>query len=79
MTFKGYESDLDKARSRGYAIDEGHLISGITTVAASLSDGRDNYAVSLSTFSGRYGDEDLHVVAQRLAAGLEEVRSRLIG
>ncbi|MCO5130232.1 MAG: helix-turn-helix domain-containing protein [Xanthobacteraceae bacterium] len=78
-TPEAYLAEAKRARARGYAVDIGHLIRGVTSVAAAVCDrsGRARLVVGVHAFQGQLvGNEitklgrELHALATRSGAAL---------
>jgi DNA-binding IclR family transcriptional regulator len=75
LKFKTYMSQVRKARRDGWAVDEGYLVKGATTVSAPVLDqfGRVPMACSGAMFAGQHSPAQV----ARIAAGLEEIAAAL--
>lgn len=73
------QEQLDEVRHRGYAVAVEELETGLNAVAAPVRsyDGEVVAAVSASGPAYRFGEENLHELAQVLIAGAEDISHRL--
>ncbi|WP_326914743.1 IclR family transcriptional regulator [Sphingopyxis chilensis] len=76
----------DYARSvadagRGWAIDEGNYIKGVTTIAAAIADRQEivRYCITSILFDGQLAGDDLARIGQRTADLAREAATRLFG
>src|SRR3546814_6708320 len=76
----------DYARSvadagRGWAIDEGNYIKGVTTIAAAIADRQEivRYCITSILFDGQLAGADLARIGQRTADLAREAARRLFG
>src|SRR3546814_14965123 len=76
----------DYARSvadagRGWAIDEGNYIKGVTTIAAAIADRQEivRYCITSILFDGQLAGDDLARIGQRTADLAREGATRLFG
>lgn len=74
-----YFKDMRLAAGRGWSIDEGAYLRGVTTVAATLGDerGRAQYCLTSTLFSGQYGPSEMRRIGDRTAALAREGERRL--
>ncbi|MGE4243088.1 IclR family transcriptional regulator [Ramlibacter sp.] len=70
VPFARYLKELKQARENGYAIDAGHLLRSVTSVAAAMVDveGRPRLAISLHTFLGQHSPAALKELGEALTA-----------
>lgn len=65
LNFTEYMRDVERARSDGYAIDQGHFFKGVTTVSAAVLDpqGQPLMAISTVGFSAQFDERRLEQLA----------------
>lgn len=70
LTFDAYLASIARARSEGFALDEGHLFRGVHSVATVLrANGRPQLGISGVTIAGQLSNKDL----RRLGSELNDV------
>ncbi|MBM4232017.1 MAG: IclR family transcriptional regulator [Gammaproteobacteria bacterium] len=76
---KKYLAELDAVRQRGYAIDEGQFIKGVSTLAAPgvTPVGAIEYIVTATMFTGQYPHERMLLIAEDLRATAKWLVERL--
>jgi DNA-binding IclR family transcriptional regulator len=76
-----YFRDMRLAVSRGWSVDEGDYLRGVTTVAAGIGgkDGGTQYCLTSTLFTGQHDDRDLGRIGDRTAALARAAEARLIG
>lgn len=74
-----YVAELDVVRERGWAIDEGQFLRGVTTIAAPAfgRTGSAEYIVTATSFTGQHPPERLAAIAEDLRATGAWLASRL--
>jgi DNA-binding IclR family transcriptional regulator len=80
-TFEAYLAGVESARAKGYAVDNGHYVKGVTTLSAPVldADGKAVMAISAVGFSAQLGGEKLRSLARNLRAGAAELSQALSG
>ncbi len=80
-TFEAYWAGVESARARGYAVDTGHYVKGVTTLSAPVLDagGKAVMAISAVGFSAQLSGEKLRSLARDLRVGAAEVSQALSG
>jgi DNA-binding IclR family transcriptional regulator len=75
ITFDQYMKQVDEARSRGWAIDEGHFMTGVTSIAVPVLalDGTASISIVAMMFANQYTDTR----SKRMLEDLREIRSAL--
>lgn len=70
LTFETYMRDVNRARRRGWAVDDGHFANGIVSVAAPVLDpsGTIGFTISAVMIRGHYDDAGLDTLGQALHA-----------
>jgi DNA-binding IclR family transcriptional regulator len=78
-TAETYIRELQAVKKRGWAIDEGNYIRGVTTLAAPILDQRDQvlYCITSTVFSGQYDAAGLKNIGERTAALAAEAERKL--
>ncbi|AWB19972.1 IclR family transcriptional regulator [Methylobacterium currus] len=68
VAFDTFLAEVEAAAARGYAVDLGHLIRGVTSVAAALCDrtGRPRLVVAAHLFQGQLTEERLEALGLAL-------------
>lgn len=81
VPFATFLEDVEACAARGYAVDIGRLIRGVTSVAAALCDGagRPRLVVAAHLFQGQLGAEGLDRLGHALAALVQEAQPALFG
>lgn len=80
-SFETYWSEVEAARTKGYAIDAGRYVKGATTVSAAVVDaaGRPVMAISAVGFSAQLTGPKIKVLAQDLRQRASELSRSLSG
>jgi DNA-binding IclR family transcriptional regulator len=80
-SFEEYLSDVDDVRKRGYAIDAGHYVKGVTTVSSAVVDasGRPVMAISAVGFSAQFTKPAIKALAEDLRDRAAEVSRAMSG
>lgn len=78
---KKYIADLEMIRQRGYAIDEGQFIKGVTTLAAPGITPAEaiEYIVTATMFTGQYPHDRMLLISEDLRATAGWLVERLFG
>lgn len=65
-----YKQSLDHLRTAGWAVDDGDFLHGITTLVSPVADqeGRLQFCVSCTTFSGQHPEDELRAIGEGVAA-----------
>ncbi len=73
--------DVEACAARGYAVDIGRLIRGVTSVAGALCDGagRPRLVVAAHLFQGQLSEDGLDRLGHALAALVQEAQPALFG
>lgn len=68
LTFDTYLREVNRARRRGWAIDDGYFATGVLSVAAPVSDASNNiaYTVSAVMIRGQRNDAQIEAVGEAL-------------
>lgn len=63
-----YLAEVRQAEEFGWSIDRDHFVKGVTSVGVPFPrhDGKIQYCISATTFSGQYNDADLAVLASEI-------------
>jgi DNA-binding IclR family transcriptional regulator len=78
--FSAYLKQVERARARGWAVDEGCFIRGVTTIAASVQDGDGiRICISNSLFSGQAGAAELEELGTATAEAADKASALLFG
>jgi DNA-binding IclR family transcriptional regulator len=67
----GYITDVEQARIRRFAIDDGALHSGICSIAVALAGPYAGFSISISTFAGSRSGPEIEAVGEQLAMRCE--------
>jgi len=80
-SFQAYCKQIEQARARGYAVDEGSYVRGVTTASAAVADanGRAVMAISAVGFSAQFKAGDLKALAADLRDRAQQVSKALAG
>jgi DNA-binding IclR family transcriptional regulator len=80
-TFETYMAQVEEAGRRGYAIDDGHYVKGVTTVSAAIlgPDGRPSNAISAVGFTAQFTGDALDRLALEVRDIAREVTRGLSG
>lgn len=75
-SFEGWRNEVAEARRRGYAVDQGSYISGVTVVAVPVFDAADRMIRSLVAIgiTERLGEGDVPRLARALLAIRDEIQ-----
>jgi DNA-binding IclR family transcriptional regulator len=78
-TFEEYLDDVKQAKARGWAIDDGNVMSAITTIAAPIigNDKRIVYTVNATVFHSQHTEKTLLKIATALKSAAREVTAAL--
>lgn len=76
---RAYLKDLKQVLKRGWSIDEGNYLRGVTTVAAPITnvDGRVAYCITSTLFTGQMDSRDLDRLGTRMATLARDASGRL--
>jgi len=74
-----YWRDIEAVRDRGWALDDGHYLRGVATVAAAIADrdGNPLHCLTSIFFSGQFEDETVAEIGAALAALARDAEQRL--
>jgi DNA-binding IclR family transcriptional regulator len=77
--FETYIAEVEAARVDGWAIDEGHFLTGVTTIAAPClnASGAPEYVVTATLFTGQHPQERLLAIAEEVRAQADWLATRL--
>lgn len=80
-TPESYWRDMEAVRKRGWAIDDGHYLHGVATIAAAILDEHDRptHCLTSTIFSGQHGSDVISEIGDSLAALAQETSARLRG
>lgn len=80
-SFDEYLADVDEARTRGYAVDTGRYVRGVTTVSSAVLDAgqRPIMAISAVGFSAQLGKPAIKALGEDLRARAIEISRALSG
>lgn len=78
-SLKEYLRQVEQARERGWAVDCGDFIKGITTIATPVDDGREGFrfCLSVALFGDQNDPEHIAEVASELVTSAGQVAERL--
>lgn len=78
--FEAYARDVEAARARGWALDDGAYIRGVTSLAAAIADetGAVRFCVTCTLFHGRR-DKALAAIGEETRRAAIQIRRRLYG
>ncbi|WP_162561174.1 IclR family transcriptional regulator [Methylobacterium terrae] len=81
VPFETYLTEVEAGVERGYALDIGHLIRGVTSVASALCDrtGRPRLVVAAHLFQGQLGEERLEALGLSLRGLVETAQPAMFG
>ncbi|AWN52843.1 helix-turn-helix domain-containing protein [Methylobacterium sp. 17Sr1-1] len=81
VAFESYLSEIETASARGYAVDLGHLIRGVTSAAAALCDrsGRPRLVVAAHLFHGQLTEERLEALGLALRGLVDAAQPAMFG
>jgi DNA-binding IclR family transcriptional regulator len=76
-----YYRDMRQAVARGWSVDEGNYLRGVTTVAAAVGDpaGRVRYCLTSTLFSGQFASAEITRIGERTAELARHGEARLEG
>ena len=76
---RAYLKDVKQVLKRGWSIDEGNYLRGVTTVAAPITnvDGRVAYCITSTLFTGQMDSRDLDRLGTRMATLARDASGRL--
>ena len=79
--FESWRAEVEETRARGYAVDRGTYISGVTVLAVPFFDGRDRMVHSMVAIgiSERFDQTGLAVLAEAMLSVRDEVASMSLG
>ena len=74
-------NDMKLVRTRGWAIDEGQYLKGVTTIAAPVvgSGGRVRFCLTATMFTGQHLPETHKAIGERVGSLARRTQDRLIG
>jgi len=74
-TFTRYQQELDSVRKRGWAVDDGDFMRGLTTLAAPVVDRRDRvrYCLASTLFQGQLEERAITQLGLATAAAAGEI------
>lgn len=77
--FSDYLADVEAARTRHWSIDMGHLISGVTSIAAPCLNAMDKpeYVVTATMFTGQHAQDRLETIAEDVRKQADWLAARL--
>lgn len=80
-SFETYSKEVEQARARGYAVDEGHYVRGVTTVSSAILDasGRPVMAISAVGFSAQFKAGELKTLCEDVRERARQVSQALAG
>lgn len=80
LSFETYWREVNRARRRGFAVDDGYFSSGIAAIAAPVFNeaGEIAYAVSAVTFRSHHDDAGIDAIGEGLKALAESLKSVLL-
>lgn len=80
-SFQTYCREVEQARARGYALDEGSYVRGVTTASAAVvdADGRAVMAISAVGFSAQFKAGELKALGEDLRDRAQQVSKALAG
>lgn len=80
-SFERYWKEVEQARARGYAIDEGHYVRGVTTVSAPVLDASGHAVMAMSAvgFSAQFKSGELKALCEDLRGRARQVSQALAG
>lgn len=80
-SFQDYYSEVLQARDRGYAVDQGNYVRGVTTVSAPILDASDQAIMALSAvgFSAQLNRTLIRQLGEDLRARTEKISRALAG
>lgn len=80
-SFEAYWRQVQQARVRGYAVDQGHYVRGVTTASTAVLDasGRPAMAISAVGFSAQFNAAALKSLCEDLRARGQAVTAALAG
>ncbi|MGY2049669.1 IclR family transcriptional regulator [Methylobacterium sp. JK268] len=81
VPFETFLAEVEASAARGYAVDVGRLIRGVTSVAAALCDrtGRPRLVVAAHLFQGQLAEEGLDGLGLALAALVRTAQPAMFG
>jgi DNA-binding IclR family transcriptional regulator len=81
LTFEAYLAEVEEARSRGYAFDEGNYVKGVTTVSSVVldSNSRPIMAISAVGFNAQLNKAAIKTLGEDLRSRAEEVSAAMSG
>lgn len=80
-SFETYMDQVEEAKRRGYAVDEGHYVKGVTTVSAPVlgPDGKPTNAISAVGFTAQFAGHVLDRLAHEVRDIAREVTRAVSG
>lgn len=80
LSFETYWREVNRARRRGFAVDDGYFSSGIAAIAAPVFNeaGEIAYAVSAVTFRNHHDEADIDAIGEGLKELAESLKSVLL-
>ncbi len=76
-----FMADVEAAKVRGWAIDDGYYLSGVTTIATTIRSQRGDVSACMTAtlFSGQHTADTLAIIGDRLVALAQGAEERLNG
>lgn len=80
-SFDEYLADVEEVRRRGYAVDAGHYVRGVTTVSAPVLDAARQPVMAISAvgFTAQLGKSAIRALGEDLRARAQEITHALSG
>lgn len=68
LSFETYQREVNRARRRGWALDDGYFSAGVLAVAAPVCDASDNIAFTVSAvmIRGQRNEAEVEVIGEAL-------------
>lgn len=78
---EAFLADMEAARTRGWAVDDGHFLKGVTTIASIIRGPNSDVRACMTAimFSGQHSAETLTIIGDRLGTVARTAEQRLTG
>ncbi|SEH18848.1 transcriptional regulator, IclR family [Sphingopyxis sp. YR583] len=67
LAFEAYASQVDEARTKGFAVDHGHAHRGVFTAASALTDIAPGFCITASFVAGSRSERELETIGAALS------------
>jgi DNA-binding IclR family transcriptional regulator len=80
-SFERYWADVQQVRRRGYAIDDGHFVRGVTTISVPVLDAKSKAVMAISAvgFSAQFKGTEQKALCEDMRQRATEISSALTG